>query len=78
VNKTVVHQQVVNREELPIWVERWRVRHDPVQSAAWIEALTKMAEDRAGMLEIDRKRALRRRDLLKVLAGAKTLLDLEE
>jgi 4Fe-4S ferredoxin len=78
VSKTVVHQQIVNRDELPIWVERWRVRHDPIQSAAWIEALTKMADDRAGMLEIDKKRALRRRDLLKALAGAATFLDLEE
>jgi len=78
VSKTVTHQRIVNRDELPIWVERWRVRHHLVQSAAWIEALTKMADDKAGMLEVDRKRALRRRDLLKALAGAATFLDLEE
>ncbi len=78
VSKTVAHQQIVNRDELPIWVERWRVRHNPIQSAAWIEALAKMADDRAGVLEIDKKRALRRRDLLKALAGAATFLDLEE
>jgi len=78
VSKTVTHRRVTNRDELPIWVERWRVRHHPVQSGTWIEALTKLADDRAGMVEIDSKRALKRRDLLKVLAGAKTLLDLEE
>lgn len=78
VSKTVTHQQIVNRDELPIWVERWRARHQAVQSAAWTEALTKMADDRAGMLEIDSKRALRRRDLLKALAGAGTFFDLEE
>jgi len=78
VSKTVTHRKVSNREELPIWVERWRVRHHPVQSATWVEALTKLADDRAGMVEIDSKRARKRRDLLKVLAGAKTLLDLEE
>jgi len=65
VSKTVTHRKVANRDELPIWVERWR-------------ALTKLADDRAGMVEIDSKRALKRRDLLKVLAGAKALLDLEE
>lgn len=78
VSKTVTHRKVTNRDELPIWVERWRVRHGLVQSATWIEALTKLADERAGMAEIDSKRALKRRDLLKVLAGAKTLLDLEE
>ncbi|MEA3376367.1 MAG: 4Fe-4S dicluster domain-containing protein [Chloroflexota bacterium] len=78
VTKTVTHRQVTNRDELPIWVERWRLRHHPVQSAAWIEALTKMADDRAGMIEMDRKRALRRHDLLKALAGAQAFLDLEE
>jgi 4Fe-4S ferredoxin len=78
VSKTVTHQEVTNRDELPIWVERWRVRHTPVQSGAWTEALTRMADDRAGMLEIDSKRALKRRDLLKALKGARTFLDLEE
>jgi 4Fe-4S ferredoxin len=78
VSKTVTHRKVTNRDELPIWVERWRVRHHSVQSGTWIEALTKLADDKAGMVEIDSKRGLKRRDLLKVLAGAKTLLDLEE
>jgi ferredoxin len=74
---TVVHQRVTNREDLPVWVERWRIRHMPVQSAAWITALAKMADDKAGTVEIDRKRALRRRDLLKALVGASTLLEEE-
>jgi len=78
VTKTVTHLQVSNRDELPIWVERWRVRHTPVQSGAWTEALTRMADDRAGMIEIDRKRAQKRRDLLKALAGGAAFLDLED
>ncbi len=78
VTKTVTHQQVSNREDLPIWVERWRVRHQPIRSGTWNEILTKTANDRAGMVEIDAKRALKRRDLLKALTGARALLDLEE
>ncbi|MDY7076529.1 MAG: 4Fe-4S binding protein [Chloroflexota bacterium] len=78
VSKTVVHQRITNADELPIWVERWRIRHQPVQSAAWIEALSKMAEDRAGAVEIDSKRALKRRDLLKALAGGRALMGIEE
>lgn len=78
VSKKVTHSRVTNRDELPVWVERWRARHQPIQSASWIEALTKLADDRAGMLEIDSKRALRRRDLLKALAGARGFFDLEE
>ena len=78
VTKTVTHLQVSNRDELPIWVERWRVRHTPVQSGAWTEALTRMADDRAGMIEVDRKRAQKRRDLLKALAGGAAFLDLED
>ena len=74
VTKNVVHQRVTNVDELPIWVERWRVGHTPVSSAAWIEALTKMADDKAGQVEIDRTRALRRRDLLKALVGSRALL----
>jgi len=74
VTKTVAHERVTNVDELPVWVERWRVGHTPVESAAWIEALTKMADDKAGAVEIDRKRALRRRDLLKALKGARALL----
>lgn len=78
VTKTVIHQRVTNADELPVWVERWRVRHQPVQSAAWIEALSKMADDKAGAVEIDSKRALKRRDLLKALAGGRALLGAEE
>jgi ferredoxin len=69
VTKTIVRQEITNAEALPIWVKRWRVRHEPVRSGAWIEALTKMADDRAGMVEIDSKRALKRHDLLKALLG---------
>jgi hypothetical protein len=71
----VTHERITNAPDLPIWVERWRVRHTPVQSAAWLEALAKMADDKAGSVEIDRKRALRRRDLLKALVGAAALLE---
>jgi 4Fe-4S ferredoxin len=74
VTHTVTHQRVTNLDELPVWVERWRVGHTPVQSAAWITALAKMADDKAGTVEIDRKRALRRRDLLKALPGAGAFL----
>ena len=77
VTKTVVHERVTNLDNLPVWVERWRVLHTPVQSGVWIEALTKVADDRAGMVEIDRKRALKRRDLLKALAGGRALLEEE-
>ena len=78
VTKTIIRQRITNAEELPIWVERWRVRHQSVQSAAWIEALNKMADDKAGAVEIDSKRALKRRDLLKALAGGRALLGAEE
>jgi len=70
----VTHKRVTNVDDLPIFVERWRVKHTPVQSAAWLTALSQMADEKAGAVEIDRKRALRRRDLLKALAGAKALL----
>jgi ferredoxin len=78
VSKTVTHTRITNAGELPVWVERWRIRHTPVQSAAWIEALNKMADDKAGAVEIDSKRALKRRDLLKALAGGKPLVGVEE
>ena len=78
VTKTIIRQRITNAGELPVWVERWRVRHQPVQSAAWIEALNKMADDKAGAVEIDSKRALKRRDLLKALAGGRALLEAEE
>ena len=70
VTRVQTHQRVTNAGDLPIWVERWRIGHQPIRSAAWLAALTKMAGERAGMAEIDRKRALKRRDLLKALAGA--------
>jgi len=73
VTKTVPHRRVTNAEELPVWVERWRIRHTPVESGAWVEAIRKMADDKAGAVEIDGKRALKRRDLLKALVGGKAL-----
>jgi ferredoxin len=73
VTKTVPHRRVTNAEELPVWVERWRIRHTPVESGAWVEAIRKMADDKAGAVEIDSKRALKRRDLLKALVGGKAL-----
>ena len=69
VTKMVKHQRITNAEELPVFVERWRVAHTPVQSGAWTQALLKLADDKAGMVEIDRKRALRRRDLILSLKG---------
>jgi ferredoxin len=63
------YQKLVNEDELAIKVERWRVHHTPVQSAAWIEALRKLADDKASAVEIDRKRALKRRDLILALKG---------
>jgi ferredoxin len=77
VSRTAVHQRLTNAAELPIIVERWRVKHTPVKSAAWIEALGKMADDRAEQVEIDRKRALKRHDLLVALVGGKELLEEE-
>src|SRR5512139_970479 len=74
VTKTVKTKRLINAEQLPIRVESWRIKHQPVQSAAWLDALKKLADDKAGAVEIDRKRALRRRDLLKALAGSKNLL----
>jgi len=78
VTKTEVHQRVTNAAELPVWVERWRIRHTPVESAAWLSALIKMADEKVGAVEIDGKRALKRRDLLKALVGAKELFGLED
>lgn len=78
VTHTITHQRVTNAEQLPIWVERWRILHEPVRSAAWIEALTKLADDKAGEVEMDGRRALKRRDLLKALAGARLFMQDEE
>lgn len=73
VTRTEIRQRILNAEALPIWVERWRIRHKAVQSAAWTAALIKMADDRAGAIEIDSKRALKRRGLLKALVGSKRI-----
>ena len=36
VTKVVPHRRVTNTEQLPIWVERWRVRHEPLKSLSLI------------------------------------------
>ena len=74
IHKQVTRRKLVNAESLAVVVERWRIKHGPVESAAWTEALIQMADDKAGAQEIDRKRALKRRDLLKALAGAGAFL----
>ena len=63
-------EELQNASELPILVERWRIKHEPVESAAWLQALMRLADDKAGMVEIDRKRALKRKDLLSALKDA--------
>ena len=75
VTKEVKHKRAINSGSLPIWVERWRVRHSEVQSGAWVVALLKLADDKAGMIEIDRKRALKRRDLIVALKGGNKLAE---
>ncbi len=67
------HKRLVNADELPILVERWRVHHTPVESGAWLDALEKLADEKAAQWEIDRKRALRRRDLIVALKGDRSL-----
>ncbi len=74
VTKIVKHKRITNADQLPIYVERWRVKHSLVQSGAWVVALLKLADDKAGMLEIDRKRALRRRDLIVALKGGREMV----
>lgn len=63
------YEKLINETELPIKVERWRVNHTTVTSAAWVEALRKLSDDKAKMVEIDRKRALKRADLIRALRG---------
>jgi ferredoxin len=75
VTKVVKHQRVTNAGQLPICVERWRVRHEPLKSGAWVQALLKLANEKEGMVEIDRKRALRRRDLILALKGGNQQVD---
>jgi len=62
-------KKLTNADELPVKVERWRVNHTEVSSASWIEALRKVSDDKAKSVEIDRKRALRRADLIDALRG---------
>jgi len=62
-------ERLINESMLPIKVERWRVNHKPVTSAAWVEALRKLSDDKAKSVEIDRKRALKRADLIRALRG---------
>ena len=62
-------KRLTNADELPIKVERWRVNHTEVSSASWIEALRKVSDDKAKSIEIDRKGALRRADLIDALRG---------
>jgi ferredoxin len=71
VTKTIKHKKVTNRTDLPIWVERWRIGHEPVKSGAWVEALLKLADEKTGAQELDSKRALKRKDLVLALFGGK-------
>ncbi len=66
---TRTYKKLVNEADLAIKVERWRARHKPVKSAAWIEALRKLADDKASSVELDRIRALKRKDLIYALKG---------
>jgi len=75
VMKTVGHTRITNADKLPVYVERWRVNHTPVVSGAWTQALLKLADDKAGMVEIDRKRALKRRDLITALKGGREIAE---
>lgn len=75
VKKMMEQSRITNEEELPVYVERWRVNHTPVLSAAWTSALLRLADDKAGMVEIDRKRALKRRDLIIALKGGRELAE---
>ena len=62
-------KRLTNADTLPIKVERWRLNHTEVSSATWIEALRKVSDDKAKSVEIDRKRAIRRADLIDALRG---------
>ncbi len=77
VTYTKTLKRVANADELPVWVERWRVRHTPVQSGSWVEALAKLADDKAAMIEIERKRAIKRHDLIVALKGGRELRERE-
>lgn len=69
--------RVSNLEDLPIWVERWRARHAPVQSGAWVSALARLADDKANMMEMESKRAIKRRNLIIALEGDRELRERE-
>jgi len=75
VTKKVEHTRITNADKLPVYVERWRVNHTPVVSGAWTQALLQLADDKAGMVEIDRKRALKRRDLITALKGGREIAE---
>jgi formate hydrogenlyase subunit 6/NADH:ubiquinone oxidoreductase subunit I len=75
VEKTVQHTRITNADKLPVYVERWRVNHTPVVSGAWTQALLQLADDKAGMVEIDYKRALKRRDLIVALKGGREIAE---
>ena len=66
---TRTHKKLVNPDDLAIKVERWRVNHPPVKSSAWIETLRKLADDKASSVELERKRQLKRKDLILALRG---------
>lgn len=66
---TRTYQKLINPDQLAIKVERWRTQPTDIKSAAWIEALRKLADDKASAVEIDRKRALKRKDLILALRG---------
>ncbi len=66
---TRTHKKLVNPDDLAIKVERWRTQPTDIKSASWIEALRKLTDDKASAVEIDRKRALRRKDLVLALRG---------
>lgn len=74
---TRTHERIINSPDLPIWVERWRIRHEPVHSAAWLTALVRLADEKAEAVEIDRTRALKRRDLLMALVGTPPEIEVE-
>ena len=73
VKKVVKHQRITNAPELPVLVERWRVAHSEVHSGSWTQALLKLADEKAEMVEIDRKRAIKRRDLILSLKGGRNI-----
>jgi len=53
------------------------VHHTPVQSGSWVEALEKLADDKAAMIELERKRAIKRHDLIVALKGGRELQERE-